>query len=109
MKFYFTCLLAISLFSTVLKAQNRLSGSIRDAKSRKPLGGVKINIPDLNLAAMSDSLGAYAIKNIPSGAYATEISAVGYATKYEIIVFKGSVQKDYLLELSVNQLKEVVV
>ena len=109
MRFYFTFLLAVLLFPTALKAQNQLSGNIRDSKSGKPLSGVKISIPDLGLSATSDSLGAYFMKNIPGGSYPIAVSTTGYATKLEIIVLKGSIQKDYTLELSINQLHEVVV
>jgi iron complex outermembrane receptor protein len=109
MKVYFTFLLSFFLFSTVLKGQDRLSGKIYDALSRKPLSGVRVSIRDISLSAISDSLGVYAIKNIPRGAYVVMVSAAGYAARIETVVFKGPVQKNYLLEPAVNQLKEVVV
>jgi iron complex outermembrane recepter protein len=102
-------LLYILLFSTALQGQNILSGIIRDSHNKIPLNGAKINIPDLNLSAASDSLGRYIIQNIPGGTYIIEVKAKGYATKIETLNFKGSIQKNYSLELSITQLREVVV
>ncbi|GAC1549781.1 MAG: TonB-dependent receptor [Mucilaginibacter sp.] len=109
MKFYFTFLLFIFSFSTLLKGQNSLSGRVYDALSHTPLPGVKISIREIELSAISDSLGMYTIKNIPRGTYVIELRASGYAGKIETIAFKGSVHKDYVLYPAVNQLSEVVV
>ena len=91
------------------KAQNHLSGTIREGNDKMPLKAVKISIPDIRLSALSDTLGHYAIKNIPTGTYLVEISANGYATQIESITIKGTVEKNYLLESSVTELKEAVV
>jgi iron complex outermembrane receptor protein len=109
MKFSFTFLVFVFLFSIVSKGQGRLSGKVYDALSHKPLSGAQVSIRDLNLSAKSDSLGNYSIKAISRGAHAVEVSAAGYTTQIETIVFKGPVKKDYLLEPAFNQLKEVVV
>jgi iron complex outermembrane receptor protein len=111
MKRYFTfiSLLSVLLCSSALKGQNILSGIIKDSYNKAPLNGVKINIPDLNLSAATDSLGKYSINNIPGGTYIVEVGAAGYATKIENIKIKGSIQKSYLLDPAANQLKEVVV
>ncbi len=97
------------LFSFSLKAQNHLSGVVKDSKSNKPIKGAAISIRDINIAAYSDSLGRYDIKNIPGGVYLVDISIAGYATKIESIAVKGATRKDFVLESSAFQLKEVIV
>jgi len=90
-------------------AQNRLTGQVEDAHSKRPIKGVEINIRDLHIAAVSDSIGLFAINDIPGGMYLVEISGKGYATIVEKIAIKGVVQKNFLLEPSTNVLKEVIV
>ncbi|MDP9048528.1 MAG: TonB-dependent receptor plug domain-containing protein, partial [Bacteroidota bacterium] len=109
MKFCFTFLAFVFLFAIGSKGQNRLSGSIYEVLNHKPLSGARVSIHDLNLSAISDSLGNYVISGIPRGVYAVEVSAAGYTAQIPTIVFKGPVKKDYLLAPAFNQLKEVVV
>ena len=101
--------LFLSFSSLLLKAQNQFSGSVSDVKSGSPLKGAEINIRDMHAVAYSDSLGHYIIKNIPAGTYLVDVSFKGYATKIENILVRGTVHKDFVLEMSPLQLKEVVV
>jgi iron complex outermembrane receptor protein len=104
---FFVILLFISQCN--IHAQNRLSGTIDNEQNHTPLTGVKINIPDLNVSALTDAQGNYDIKNLPAGTYLVEVSTTGYATNIETILLKGAVQKNYSLRLSVSQLKEVII
>jgi iron complex outermembrane receptor protein len=90
-------------------AQVSLAGKITDSNTHSGIAGAKIHIADLNLSANSDSLGNYHIKNIPGGYYLVEVTSTGYATKIESIVIKGDIKKDFQLESSLTQLKEVIV
>ncbi len=105
-------LLGVFLFLSLpgtLEAQSQLSGFIQDAFNHKPIEGAEINIPDIKVSAISDSLGKYAIRNIPGGTYIVKVSITGYGTKLETIVIKGLIQKDYFLEASTTELNEVVI
>jgi iron complex outermembrane receptor protein len=102
-------ILFLSFSSLLLKAQSQFSGSVTDTKSGLPLKGVQINVRDMNTLAYSDSLGHYTIKNIPAGTYLVDVSFKGYATKIENILVKGAIRRDFVLEMSPLQLKEVVV
>jgi iron complex outermembrane receptor protein len=107
--FTLSILLFLVLLSSLVNAQNRISGTVLNSKNKQPLYGAKISIPDLNIAATADSLGRYSMNSIQSGVYIIEVSASGYATKIETVVFKGTVKKDYSLDPSATQLKEVVI
>ena len=111
MKIYFTLILILYFFISALnsKAQNRLTGVIRDAKSNKVLMAAKVNIPDLNIYAVSDSLGRYAIENIPAGTYTVEVGFTGYETKIETVSIKGNTKKNYQLDPSLTVLKEIII
>jgi iron complex outermembrane recepter protein len=97
------------IFTSVLTAQNQLSGSILDARTSQPLKGVSVSLPDVKAGAFSDSSGMYSIRNIPAGNYLLEISFTGYATVLETITIKGQTEKNYSLNSSITKLKDVVV
>ena len=112
MKLNFTLIfvfLFILTFSFALKAQNSLSGYIKDANNGNLVKGVKIAIPGIHLSGVSDSLGTYRINNIPKGSYLIEVTAGGFETKIETVYIKGDIVKNYQLELSATELKEVVI
>lgn len=87
-------------------------GKLIEQTTKQPIAGANIQIGKVQLAATSDSLGFFAVNNIPAGSYAVTISSVGYQTKYisEIVITAG---KTYYSEIEVIQqitsLSDVVV
>ena len=104
--FLFSLLVMTHFFA---EAQASFSGKITDSNNHTSLAGARVHIADLNVSAIADSLGNYRINNIPGGYYLVEVSSIGYATKIESVIIKGNTKKDYLLEPSPTQLKEVIV
>jgi len=105
-------ILLFFLFLTIrffAEAQVSLNGKITDSYNHSNLAGATVHIADLNIVAGTDSLGNYKINNIPEGYYLVEVTSIGYATKIESVVIKGITKRDYQLEPSPTQLKEVVV
>jgi iron complex outermembrane receptor protein len=106
---------SIVLFALLLmghfyaEAQVSFSGKVTDVNHNISLPGARVHIADLNVSAIADSLGNYKINNIPGGYYLVEVSRIGYATKIESMIIKGNTKKDFLLEPSPTQLKEVIV
>jgi iron complex outermembrane recepter protein len=102
--------LSISLLIQFIgKAQTSLSGKITDSKSNSALNGATIYIPDIKTGVVSQTDGTYEIKNIPEGTYLVEVNLVSYATKLLTINIKGISKKDFELEPSPTQLKDVIV
>jgi iron complex outermembrane recepter protein len=95
--------------SSFIYAQNEINGMVTDAVSGLPLNRVSLYIPDLKTGASSDSNGRYIIKNIPPGTYIIEVSTIGYAGQIERLVVKGTVKRDYVLNLSATELNDVIV
>ncbi len=108
-KHTFTCSVLLVLASVTAYAQNKLAGTARNAQTGQTLQGVTIYIPDLRVGAISDSSGTYAINNLPAGEYLIKASIIGYETWVETINIRGKVQKDYSLNPSATDLKEVIV
>jgi iron complex outermembrane recepter protein len=103
------CFSSFLILSIAATAQNKLSGTILDSHDNAPLKGVAVSIPDIKTGAISDSSGRYHIKNIPEGTYLVEIALTGYATKLETVIIKGTPQKDYSIDRSATELKDVIV
>jgi len=102
---------AVVFFVSSLTAngQASLGGKITGKKNHAGVAGATVSISDLNISAVSDSIGGYHLKNIPPGYYLVKVSATGYAAKIESMDLRGNMEKDFELETSTIQLDEVVV
>lgn len=108
-------LLLPAIFSLVnLFAQNtgRVSGTVIDKLTQKPLGNASIVLGGTNKGASSDSSGMFSITAIPTGTYNLECSRIGYKTQtvYNIVVGSGN-ENTFSIELepAAKVLDEAVV
>jgi len=90
-------------------AQNKISGTIKDEKSKEVLKGVAIYISDLKTGATTDKAGKYELENIKSGSYLLEISFNGYKKRVERIIILKDTLIDFILSESVAELNEIVI
>ncbi|MFX5884892.1 carboxypeptidase-like regulatory domain-containing protein, partial [Acinetobacter baumannii] len=78
MKFKFIVSIILLFISTQsIYAQNTLSGKVTDKSTKQPLPYTTIEIADLHTSILTDSLGNYSFKKIPSASYEIQISALG--------------------------------
>src|SRR6201996_6632679 len=68
-----------------------------------------VSLKATNYLAVADSSGNYAIKDIKPGTYLLKVSAVGYMPATENINVNRNLTANVVLELSVQQLKDVNV
>lgn len=73
-------LLPVNLFAQTLQ------GTVTDAISGEPLMGDVVQIVGLQKAATVDSLGDYAIYDIPVGRYTIECRLIGYESQQQVEV-----------------------
>ena len=103
--------LIIILFSTSLSfGQYTLSGSIKDARNKKPLMGVSIYIPATKQGTVSNLDGKFILKHIPKSKIEVIFSYQGYQTVHRNIQFDQT-QKNlqiYMKE-AVFEMDEVIV
>jgi iron complex outermembrane receptor protein len=85
------------------------SGLITDNKTKKPLQGASILIPDLKLGVTSDSTGKFYFKSLPNGTFLIEIKFEGYKSITKNIQVKGNSNENFQLEESAAEINEVVV
>jgi iron complex outermembrane receptor protein len=89
--------------------KSSLSGTIRDKSTGNTLPGVVIYIPDLKTGTVSKADGTYTITDLPSTKLLVQVSFVGYKTILEQIDITVPVTRDFEMEVSVREIKEVVV
>ena len=90
-------------------AQNGLTGKIIDSANGNSLPGAGIYIPDLKVAAQSNTDGTYSINDIPKGTFVVEVHILGYKVVSEAIKIDGIVNQNFSLLASEFQEDEVVV
>lgn len=85
-----------------------LSGTISDASSNETLIGVNIIAKNTKLYATTNEYGFYSL-TLPKGEYEIIISYVGFTTIYEAISLNQNTKRNFSLQESGQELKEVVV
>ena len=96
-------------FSTILSAQNSVTGKITDTKNQ-PIIGVSIYAPELHKGTSTDENGKYTLSNIPTGTAKLTFAFTGFATQNKTInVQKKENILDILLEETVLHMDEVIV
>ncbi len=106
---FFILQISCSLFSLVAFGQNldtgKLSGRVRDSVTHEPLPGVRIELRALHRGAITDSLGNFAISNLPTGMLAVEVHSIGYdSATYSIDLSKD---QDYTLNVVLHAMNSL--
>lgn len=88
---------------------NTITGHILREKTKEPIYGATIFIPELRLGISTDINGAYRIPDIHTGIYTFEISSVSFKTIVVQVEVAGTVTRDFILTPSANILDEVII
>lgn len=103
-------LLILPAFGQVDETNIIIHGSIKDAKTQKPLFFAYVSLPDLHVGTVSNSEGDYTFKiNAKLNAYEVEFSHLGYDTKRVPITELTHSNVDIYLEPSSVPLAELTV
>lgn len=96
-------------FSTILSAQNSVTGKITDAKNQ-PLIGVSVYAPELHKGTSTDENGKYILSNIPTGTAKLTFAFTGFTTQNKTInVLKKENILNIILEETILHMDEVIV
>ena len=96
-------------FSTILSAQNSVTGKITDTKNQ-PIIGVSVYAPELHKGTSTDENGKYTLSNIPTGTAKLTFAFTGFATQNKTInVQKKENILDIILVETVLHMDEVIV
>jgi hypothetical protein len=92
------------LFSVQLHAQQTLQnikGSVTDRDSKQPLQGATVSISEIEKGmAVTDSLGNFILKNIPTGRIRIQVSYTGYQTYLsDYIILNAAKEFDFSIEM----------
>lgn len=113
MKYYkhfaFTILLLISSIAVFARLKE-VTGRVVDEKTKEPLIGAIVSIPELKLSGTTDSKGTFTINNLPSkGQFVLEVKYIGYKNSVRTIDLSSAVTLQIALQASVIEAKEVVI
>ena len=109
-------IISLLLFQSVLgkpvllPSKLTLTGVVTDSKNHSPLQGASVFVPDLKLTVVTDSLGKFTIKNLPTGNFLVEIKFEGFKTLTKNIFLDGSVvTQNFQMEETSAEVGEIVV
>lgn len=109
------CMLFLAFLSQVAYAQTTrytITGTVTDNRSKSPLPGVVVRIPNSSAATSTDASGKYNLTaNLPAGTYNLVFSLIGFkpVTKSVTLATSENVTMDAQLSEDVVGLEEVVV
>ena len=86
--------------------QQKVTGTVRDAKTNEPLIGVNVAVQGTTVGAITDAAGSYSIV-LPGSAKTLVFTYVGYTT--EKVQLQGQTTIDVNMTSEVTNLEEVVV
>lgn len=102
--------LGLFLFSTLIYAQQSISGVVTDAETNEPLIGVTIIVDGTNKGVVTDFDGNFTISNMDPGDYTLNLSYTGYGKlSAQVTVGSSDVTQNYQMIFSASQLNEIVV
>jgi iron complex outermembrane receptor protein len=108
LKFIIT-LVVLFLTMNILLAQNKISGNIKDEKTKENIVGVSVYISELKVGAITNKTGDYKIEQIQNGTYLFEISCLGYKKRVERINIHNDTIVNFQISESVTEMNEVVI
>lgn len=108
-------LFLVLLFSVQLQAQQTLQnikGSVTDRDSKQPLPAATVGIAETEINVLTDSVGNFVLKNIPTGRVRIQVSYTGYQSylsDYIILNAAKEFELDVEMEEEKKQLEGVVI
>src|SRR5690606_25145134 len=107
--------LALSLAAAspaLAQAAGAIAGRVSDAETGRPIAGALVTVSDGRRGNVTDTSGAYRIREIRSGRYSVSVRAIGYAPirRDSLIVQAGSTTlTDFRMQPSAVEVAPIVV
>ncbi len=117
--FFIVLLTTFSINKIFSQSIGTISGWVVNKNTQNPISGVSVQLVNTKFSTISDSLGRYTIKGIPTGQYQISFISIGSLPyfQYNVIVSSGSqtsntielIPQDIILkEVTVGSLKKTV-
>ncbi len=94
--------------TSLLNAQQTLTGTVTDSDSREVLPGVLLYLPDVEKYTTTDQEGRFSFKNLPASQLVLKVSFMGYESQIKQLA-STETHLDIELKPSVFQIDEVIV
>jgi hypothetical protein len=83
-------------------APGSFAGVVLDSATRRSLRGVSVVFPVLRMGTVTDSLGAFRIKNLPIGRHALKVRKIGYYQISDSVTVSDSAGTAALYTLAID-------
>ncbi len=82
------------------EANSYLHGTVKDAKTGKPMQGAVIYLHEAKTGAITDLNGVYKTPAVPEGRYLVEVSFQGFASILETMEISGNQERNFSLKIT---------
>ncbi len=96
------------LFTIPVFAQFKLTGTITDGSTKKPIVAVNILIKNAGKGAVSDETGSFSL-SLPAGNYQVTFSSVGYQSQTRTVAVRQDTRLKITLVPDNKQMEEVTI
>jgi|GEM_PF-6936556 len=88
--------------SSIVNAQNRITGKITDGKTGEVIAGATIYIPELKTGDIADKNGAYEIDHLPRIKVIVQVSFLGYKSIVQSIDLATTKSMNFVMEQAIT-------
>jgi iron complex outermembrane recepter protein len=97
------------VYTSFIYGQNMLSGHVTDKETGEALPGALLFLPDLKTGTSTNKDGFYKLHNLPKSSLVIQVSYMGYRAEVVTIDLSKVQSRDFQLNPSAIEAKEVVV
>jgi len=97
------------LLPLFVQAQFRLTGTVTQSGTNKPLPGASIRIQNQGKSTQTDASGSYAFRNLPAGNYTVSVSYLGFSAMQKTINLNADESLNFELAAAAFLADEVIV
>ncbi|RYY62861.1 MAG: TonB-dependent receptor, partial [Chitinophagaceae bacterium] len=111
-RFLLLLLFLASGLDTLCQSTGRLTGTVVDRNSQRPLPGITLTLVPTGHSTASDSLGNFVLTDLAPGTYSLQVTGAGWIARTvpNLVVTTGNVQTVVVeLEAAVKELNAVIV
>lgn len=91
--------------------QGTITGQVRTAAEGRPLSGVQVYLPELDIGGITNTEGRYLLQNVPAGRHEIVAQNLGYEPASQVVEVPegGSVAVNFALEMRAISMEGLVV
>jgi hypothetical protein len=78
------------------------AGVVIDSATKRPLSGAQVSVPALRIGVVTDSLGAFRVRNLPNGKHVVLVRRIGYYVVSDTVLISDSAGAAAVYDLALD-------